>query len=151
MLLNRHLENEVKLKRINLLLSIHLIIGKDMEMCRLLTQIPSLVSNELTRPCTCETDPVPLNEVMNKGNNICYKHVISVEMCRVFPSVYEIRHISDSNCFSKTFHWILVFQTKDPGLKDIVTFYKIWHRVNNSANVNLYAITLRPTYMVGRG
>ena len=54
----------------------HLIIGKDMEMCRLLTHIPSLVSNELIRPCTCETDPALLNEVMNKGNSVCYKHVI---------------------------------------------------------------------------
>ena len=54
----------------------HLIIGKDMEMCRLLTHIPSLASNELTWPCTCETDPALLNDVMNKGNNVCYKHVI---------------------------------------------------------------------------
>ena len=54
----------------------HLILGKDMEMCRLLTHIASLVSNELTRSCTCETDPALLNEVMNKGNNVCYKHVI---------------------------------------------------------------------------
>ena len=49
-----------------------------MELCRLLTRIPSLVSNELTRQCTCETDPALLNEVpvMNKGTNVCYKHVI---------------------------------------------------------------------------
>ena len=51
----------------------HLIIGKDMEMCRLLTHVPPLVSNELTRPCTCETERALLNEVMN---NVCYKHVI---------------------------------------------------------------------------
>ena len=54
----------------------HLIIDKDMEMCRLSTHIPSLVSNELTRPYTCETDLALLNEVMNKCNNVCYKHVI---------------------------------------------------------------------------
>ena len=54
----------------------HLIIGKEMEMYRLLTHLPSLVSNELTRACTCETDPALLNEVMNKGNNVYYKHVI---------------------------------------------------------------------------
>ena len=47
-----------------------------MEMCRLLTHIPSLVNNELTRLCTCETAPALLNEDMNKGNNVCYKHVI---------------------------------------------------------------------------
>ena len=55
----------------------HLMIGKDMmEMCRLLTHIPSLVSNELTMPCTCETDPALSYEVMNNGNNVCYKHEI---------------------------------------------------------------------------
>ena len=79
MLSNRHPENEVKLKRIiKLLLSMHLIIDKDMEMCRLLTHTPSLVSNELTRLCICEIDPIILNENMTKGNNVIlfYKHVI---------------------------------------------------------------------------
>ena len=66
------------------------LIGKDLKMCWLLTHIPSLVSNELTRLCTCETDPALLNEVMHKSNNVCYKHVISIEMCGVFPSVCEI-------------------------------------------------------------
>ena len=41
-----------------------------------------------------------------------------------------------------------MFQTNDLSVKDIVTFYKIWHKINNSANVNFYTITLRPTYMV---
>ena len=63
----------------------HLIIGKDMEMCRLLTHIPSLVSNELTMPCTFETDPALLNEVMNKGNSVCYKHVIFRWNVQGFP------------------------------------------------------------------
>ena len=124
----------------------HLIIGKDMKMCRLLIHIPSLASNELTRPCTFETDSAILNEVMHKDNIVCYNHVISVEMCRVFPSVCEIRHIPYSNYFSKTFHWILVFQTNDPSVKD-----KMWHRINNAANVNFYTITPRPPYMVVQG
>ena len=63
----------------------HLIIGQDMEMCRLLTHIPSLVNNELTRPCTCETDPALLNEVMNKGNSVCYKRVIFCWNVQEFP------------------------------------------------------------------
>ena len=76
MLLNRHPENDVKLKRIIKIVVYAPNFGKDMEMCRLLTHIPSLVSNELTRPCTCETDPALLNEVMNKGNSVCSKHAI---------------------------------------------------------------------------
>ena len=63
----------------------HLMIDKDMEMCRLLTHIPSLVSNELIRPCTCETYPARLNEVMYKGNNVCYKHVIFRWNVQGFP------------------------------------------------------------------
>ena len=62
----------------------HLIIGKDMEMCRFLTHIP-LISNELTRACSCETDPALLNEVMNKGNKLCYKHVIFRWNVQDFP------------------------------------------------------------------
>ena len=77
MLLNRHPENEVKLKRIIKFIVVYAPNYRQrLEMCRLLNYIPLLVSNELTRPCTCETDPASLNEVMNKGNNVCYKHVI---------------------------------------------------------------------------
>ena len=63
----------------------HLIVGKDMEMFRSLTHIPPLVSNELTRPRTCVTDPALLNEVMNKGNSVCYKHVIFRWNVQGFP------------------------------------------------------------------
>ena len=69
----------------SLLLSMNLIIGKDMEICRLLTHIPSFVSKELTRPYTSETDPALLNEVMNKGNNVCYKPVIFRWNVQGFP------------------------------------------------------------------
>ena len=72
----------------------HLIIGKNMEMCRLLTHIQSLVSDKLTRPCTCETDAARLNEIMNKGNNVCYKHVVFRWNVQGFPIGSEIRHRS---------------------------------------------------------
>ena len=120
----------------------HLITGKDMEMCRLLTYIPSLVSNELTRPCTCETDIEFFNKIINKGN----KHVVL--KCAGFSHRFLKFDIITT---FQLFHWILVFQTNDPSIKDIVTFYKICHTINNSAIVNCYTITLRPTYMVGRG
>ena len=65
--------NGVKLKRI---IKFSVVYAANYRQCRLLTHIPSLVSNKLTRPCTCQRDPAVLNEVMNKGNNVCHKHVI---------------------------------------------------------------------------
>ena len=64
MLLNRHPENEVKLKRI---IKSIVVYAPNYRQRHGNVYIPSLVSNVMTRPCTCETDPALLNEVMNKG------------------------------------------------------------------------------------
>ena len=72
MLLNRHPENEVKLKRI---IKFIFVYAPNYRQRHGNVFIPSMVSNEI-RPCTCETDPALLNEVMNKGNNVCHKNVI---------------------------------------------------------------------------
>ena len=140
MLLNRHPENEVKLKRIIKFIVVYAPNYRQRQRNVSVT----LVSNELIRPCTCETDSAFLNEVKSKGNN-----VFDFLLKRAGFSHRFLKF--DIITIFQMFHWILVFQTNDASVKDIVTFYKIWHRINNSANVNFYTITLRPTYMVVRG
>ena len=65
MLFNRHPENEVKLKRI-----IKFIVAytANYRQRHVNVYIPSLVSNGMTRPCSCETDSALLNEVIKEGN-----------------------------------------------------------------------------------
>ena len=87
--------------------------------------------------------PSKHNDIHEKLNKIdfCYK------CCRI---CHLWRHIPYSNCFSKTFHWILVFQINDPSVKDIVTFYTIWHRINKAKKKVYVCFSFPdPTYVFG--
>ena len=76
-LLKRHPENEVKLKRIIKFIVVYVHNYRQRHANVSVIDPHSIIGhNELSRPCPCGTDPALMNEFMNKGKHVCYKQVI---------------------------------------------------------------------------